>query len=51
MLEVRGKGVKSSRRTTFIIDAEGRIARILENIRPAEKHADLALEEVRKLSK
>ncbi len=51
VLEVRGKGVKSSRRTTFIIDAEGRIARILENIRPAEKHADLALEEVRKLSK
>ncbi|MEB3774831.1 MAG: peroxiredoxin [Desulfurococcales archaeon] len=51
VLEVRGKGVKSSRRTTFIINAEGRIARILENIRPAEKHADLALEEVRKLSK
>ncbi|MEB3860555.1 MAG: peroxiredoxin, partial [Desulfurococcales archaeon] len=40
----------SSRRTTFIIDQEGRIARVLENLRPAEKHAELALEEARRLA-
>ena len=40
----------SAERVTFIIDPEGRIASVLRNIRPAEKHADLALEEVKKLS-
>ncbi len=49
VLEVRGS-VKSSKRTTFIIDRDGRIVKILSNIRPAEKHADLALEEVKKLA-
>jgi peroxiredoxin Q/BCP len=42
-------GSMSSKRATFIIDRKGRIARILENLRPAEKHAELALEEARKL--
>lgn len=49
VLRRRGDRV-SANRVTFIITREGRIARILKNIRPAEKHADLALEEVKKLS-
>ncbi len=48
VLERSPKGI-SSRRTTFIIDPSGRIVRVLENIRPAEKHAELALEEVKRL--
>ncbi len=39
----------SAERVTFVIDDEGRVRAVLRNIRPAEKHADLALEEVRKL--
>ena len=49
---VEKKGVKrpSAQRVTFIIDPEGKIYRVLRNIRPAEKHADLALEAVRELA-
>ncbi|MCE4625020.1 MAG: peroxiredoxin [Desulfurococcales archaeon] len=43
-------GRKSAARTTFIIDRDGRIVKVLKNIRPAEKHADLALEIVKSLS-
>ncbi|BAA78995.1 thiol peroxidase [Aeropyrum pernix K1] len=47
---VRGEGSNlAAERVTFIIDREGNIRAILRNIRPAEKHADLALEEVKKL--
>ncbi len=49
VLRRRGDRV-SANRVTFIITRDGRIAKILRNIRPAEKHADLALEEVKKLS-
>ncbi len=35
---------KSAERVTFILDEKKRIMRILKNIRPAEKHADLSLE-------
>ncbi|ABN69504.1 alkyl hydroperoxide reductase/ Thiol specific antioxidant/ Mal allergen [Staphylothermus marinus F1] len=47
------KGTKrlAAERTTFIIDQDMRIVEVLRNIRPAEKHADLALEIVKKLSK
>ena len=41
---------KSAERVTFIIDKDGVIRAVLRNIRPAEKHADLALEEVRRLA-
>ncbi len=48
---IRRRGDKvSANRVTFIISPDGVIAKILRNIRPAEKHADLALEEVKKLS-
>ena len=40
----------SAKRVTFVIDAEGVVRERLENIRPAEKHADLALEAVRRLA-
>lgn len=45
------KGTKkpSAQRITFVIDKEGRIAEIIKT-RPAEKHADKALEAVRKLT-
>ncbi len=39
----------AARRVTFIIDSEGRIAEIIE-VRPAEKHADKALEAVKRLA-
>ena len=48
VLRHRGDKV-SANRVTFIISPDGRIVKILKNIRPAEKHADLALEEVKKL--
>ncbi len=48
VLRRRGDKV-SANRVTFIISPDGRIVKILKNIRPAEKHADLALEEVKKL--
>ncbi len=46
------KGTKrpSAQRVTFIIDSEGRVAEVLKNIRPAEKHADMALEAVKRLA-
>ncbi len=49
---VRKKKAKkpSAERTTFIIDPELRIVEVLRNIRPAEKHADKALEIVKKLA-
>jgi len=40
----------TAERTTFIIDADGRIRAVLSNIRPAEKHADEALRIVTELS-
>ncbi len=40
----------SALRTTFIIDGKGVIKAILRNIRPAEKHADKALEIIKSLS-
>ncbi|NOZ89613.1 MAG: peroxiredoxin [Crenarchaeota archaeon] len=39
----------SAKRVTFIIDEDGVIREVIENVRPAEKHADLALEAVRRL--
>ena len=49
-LGVLKKGTKrpSAQRVTLIIK-DGIIVRILRNIRPAEKHADLSLEEIRKI--
>ncbi len=49
-LGVLKKGTKrpSAQRVTFIIK-DGVIVRILKNVRPAEKHADLSLEEVKKI--
>ena len=45
-----GKTTVSAKRVTYIIDDKGRVAVKLENVRPAEKHADLALEAVRRLA-
>jgi len=39
----------AAERVTFIIDGEGVVRAVLRNVRPAEKHADLALEEVKKI--
>lgn len=39
----------SAKRVTFVIDRDGRIAEIIR-VRPAEKHADKALEAVKKLT-
>ncbi|AFZ70231.1 Peroxiredoxin [Caldisphaera lagunensis DSM 15908] len=39
----------AAERTTFIIDPNGIIVKILKNIRPAEKHADQSLEELKKI--
>ncbi len=50
VLESRSSGNIAARRTTFVIDRDGVIRRVLSNIRPAEKHADMALDEVRKLA-
>ncbi|MEB3861549.1 MAG: peroxiredoxin [Desulfurococcales archaeon] len=50
VLETRKSGAIAAKRTTFIIDKNGVIRRILKNIRPAEKHADMALDEVKKLA-
>ncbi len=44
-----GRSRPRAERVTFIIDEEGVIREVLRNIRPAEKHADLALEAVRRL--
>ncbi|BEP16797.1 peroxiredoxin [Pyrofollis japonicus] len=40
----------SAQRVTFIINRDGKIVEVLKNIRPAEKHADLALEAVKRLA-
>ena len=40
----------TARRVTFVIDRDGRVAAVIEGVRPAEKHADLALEEVKRLA-
>lgn len=40
----------SAERVTFVIDRDGRIAEVIKGVRPAEKHADLALEAVRRLA-
>ena len=50
VLRITRSGAKSAERVTFIIDKDGIIRRVLRNIRPAEKHADLALEAVRELA-
>jgi len=39
----------SAERVTFVIDEEGVVREVFERVRPAEKHADLALEAVRRL--
>ncbi len=39
----------SARRVTFVIDAEGVVREVIANVRPAERHAELALEAVRRL--
>ncbi len=49
VLQRRGERV-SAKRTTFIIDGNGIVVEILRNVRPAEKHADMALEVVKKLA-
>ncbi|MFP3294790.1 MAG: peroxiredoxin [Caldisphaera sp.] len=41
--------ILTAERTTYIIDPNGIIVRVFQNIRPAEKHADLALKELKKL--
>jgi peroxiredoxin Q/BCP len=46
----RAPGGLSSERVTFVIDREGRVRAVYANVRPAEKHADLALEEVKRLA-
>ncbi len=40
----------TAERVTFIIDPDGRIAAILSGIKPAEKHADIALEKVKEIA-
>jgi peroxiredoxin Q/BCP len=45
-----GRKRPSAERATFIIDGEGVVRRIIRNVRPAERHVDLALEEAKKLA-
>ncbi len=45
----KGARKPSAVRTTFIIDPDGLVVEVLRNIRPAERHADKALEIVEKL--
>lgn len=40
----------SAERVTFIIDGGGVVRRVLSGVRPAERHADLALEAVKELA-
>ncbi len=47
---LRKKKRISAERATFIIDPDGVVRKVLVNVRPAEKHADLALEAVRELA-
>ncbi len=46
----QGGKLPSAERVTFIISPDGKIVEVLRNIRPAEKHADLALEVVRRMA-
>ncbi|MGD0753309.1 MAG: redoxin domain-containing protein, partial [Anaerolineales bacterium] len=43
-----GRGYEGVLRTTFLIDSNGRIAKVFENVRPAE-HSTEVLEAVKKL--
>lgn len=43
-----GRGYEGVMRTTFLIDASGRIAKVFENVRPAEHSAEI-LEAAKKL--
>ncbi|GAB6148407.1 peroxiredoxin [Stetteria hydrogenophila] len=45
-----GRGGVRAERVTFIIDGNGVIREVIRGVRPAEKHADLALEAVKKLA-
>lgn len=52
LYDVLKKGTKrpSAQRVTYIIGPDGVIKEVLKNIRPAEKHADKALEVVKRLA-
>jgi peroxiredoxin Q/BCP len=39
----------SAERVTFVIDGDGVVREVIRGVRPAEKHADLALESVRRI--
>jgi peroxiredoxin Q/BCP len=43
-----GKKYMGTERTTFVIDAEGKIAKIFPKVKPAE-HADLVIKALEKL--
>ncbi len=43
-------GRLGAERVTYIIGPDGVIKAVLRNVRPAEKHADLALEEVKRIA-
>jgi len=43
-----GRGYEGVMRTTFLIDSNGRIAKVFENVRPAE-HSDDVLQAAKKL--
>jgi peroxiredoxin Q/BCP len=43
-----GRGYEGVMRTTFLIDSSGRIAKVFENVRPAE-HSGEVIEAARKL--
>ncbi len=43
----RGTRRPSAERVTFLIDASGVVRAVIKGVRPAEKHADLALERLR----
>lgn len=40
----------SAERVTFIIDSDGVVREVISGVRPAEKHAELALDAVKRLS-
>lgn len=46
--KLMGRGYEGVLRTTFLIDSNGRIARVFENVRPAEHSAEV-LDAVKKL--
>lgn len=45
----RGSRSLSAERVTFVIDEDGIVREVIKGVRPAEKHAELALEAVRKM--